>query len=103
LQPEQGEADFGLALAPRVRGTGSAIDEVIVRRAFAEHNLASVTVPLPTTCTRVSGVSPLAYAPEAEVEIAGESFVGYRRGASSPTGDPAGQLVSSTPGDRHGL
>ena len=74
-----------------------------MRRAFAEHNQASVTVLLPSTGARVSGVSPLASAPEAEVEIAGESFVRYRRGASSPSGDLAGQLVSSTPGDRHGL
>jgi hypothetical protein len=74
-----------------------------VRRGFGEHILASVTLLLPPTRPRVRGLSCLAYAPEAEVENFGESFVRYRRGGYSPTGEPAGQLVSSTPGDRHGL
>lgn len=74
-----------------------------MRRGFGEHILASVTLLLPPTRPRVSGFSCLANAPEAEGEILGQSLVRYRRGGSSPTGEPAGQLVSSTPGDRHGL
>lgn len=74
-----------------------------MRRGFGEHILASVTLLLPPTRSRVGGFSCLADAPEAEGESLGQSLVRHRRGGSSPTGEPAGQLVSSTPGDRHGL
>ncbi len=78
LQNEGGDADLGLVLHPDHWGLGMALYDEIIRRAFGEMNLASVTVLLPLSRTRVKGVLRLGFVPDGEVELAGERFRRYR-------------------------
>jgi RimJ/RimL family protein N-acetyltransferase len=78
LQPEEGEADLAIVLDPGYWGYGKIVYEEIIRRAFAEMGLESVTILFPPTRTRVKGILRLGFKPEREVEIAGERFIRYR-------------------------
>lgn len=78
LQYEQGDADLGLVLHPDFWGMGKIIYDEIIRRAFGEMELASVTILLPPTRTRVKGIRRLGFQLDGEVEIDGERFIRYR-------------------------
>ena len=78
LQPEEREADLGLVLHPNYWGYGKVIYKEIIRRAFAEMGLESVTILFPPTRTRVRGILRLGFQPDGEMEIAGERFIRYR-------------------------
>lgn len=78
LQPEAGDADLGLVLHPDFWGSGKAIYDEIVRRAFAEMGFDSVTVLLPPSRTRVRGLARLGFTEDGELELAGERFLRYR-------------------------
>lgn len=78
LQPEEGDADLGLVLHPDYWGYGKVIYEEIIRHAFEEMGLASVTILFPPTRTRVKGILRLGFQPDGEVEIGGERFIRYR-------------------------
>lgn len=82
LQYEQGDADLGLVLHPDFWGMGKIIYDEIIRRAFGEMGLASVTILLPPTRTRVKGIRRLGFQLDGEVEIDGERFIRYRLFAS---------------------
>lgn len=84
LQPEQGDADLGLVLHPSFWGTGKAIYDEILRRAFGEMGLGSVTVLFPPSRTRVRGLLRLGFVEDGELEVAGERFIRYRLYAPSP-------------------
>ena len=47
IQPENGEADLALVLHPNYWGTGKALYKEIIRRAFGEMELKSITVLFP--------------------------------------------------------
>jgi [ribosomal protein S5]-alanine N-acetyltransferase len=76
LQPEGGDADVGLVLHPDYWGTGRAIYEEIVARAFGEMGFDSVTALLPPT--RAEGLTRLGFESDGETEIGGERFLRYR-------------------------
>jgi ribosomal-protein-alanine N-acetyltransferase len=78
LQPEGEDADLGLVLHPDYWGMGKTIYEEIIRRAFGEMGLESVTILFPPTRTRVKGILRLGFKPDGEVEISGERFIRYR-------------------------
>lgn len=78
LQPEEGDADLALVLHPDYWGHGKVIYEEIIRRAFEEMGLESVTVLFPPTRTRVKGILRLCFQLDGEVEIADEHFFRYR-------------------------
>ena len=78
LQPEDGDVDLGIVLHPDAWGYGKAIYEEIIRRAFEEMGLESVTILFPPTRTRVKGVLRLGFQPDGEMEIGGERFIRYR-------------------------
>lgn len=78
LQPEDGDADLALVLHPRYWGIGRRIYDEIIRRAFGEMGLTSVTILFPPTRTRVRGILRLGFQPDGEVEIGGERFLRYR-------------------------
>lgn len=81
LQPEGGEVDLGLVLHSKHWGLGKALYKEIISLAFREMGFKSVTVLLPPTRTRLSGVLALGFKPDSEVEIAGERFIRYRLNA----------------------
>jgi [ribosomal protein S5]-alanine N-acetyltransferase len=78
LQPENGDADLGVVLHPDYWGIGKVIYEEIIRRAFGEMRLESVTILFPPTRTRVKGILRLGFKPDGEVKISGERFIRYR-------------------------
>lgn len=79
LQPEEGDADLGLVLHPNYWGTGKAIYDEVMRRAFGEMGFGSVTILLPPSRTRVRGLARLGFEQDGELEIGGERFIRYRR------------------------
>lgn len=78
LQYENGDADLGLVLHPDYWGTGKVIYEEIIKRAFGEMKLESITILFPPTRTRIKGVLRLGFQEDGEVEIEGERFIRYR-------------------------
>jgi ribosomal-protein-alanine N-acetyltransferase len=78
LQHDNCEAELALVLHPDYWGTGRVIFEEIIKRAFGEMKLESVTVLLPPTRTRIKGVLRLGFQVDGEVEIEGERFIRYR-------------------------
>lgn len=78
LQYENGDADLGLVLHPDYWGTGKVIYEEIIKRAFGEMKLESVTILFPPTRTRIKGIFRLGFQEDGEVEIEGERFIRYR-------------------------
>jgi [ribosomal protein S5]-alanine N-acetyltransferase len=78
LQYEDGDADLGLVLHPDHWGKGKIIYDEIIRRAFNEMKLESVTILLPPTRTRIKGILRLGFQPDGEVDIEGERFIRYR-------------------------
>ena len=81
LQPEEGDADLGLVLHPDYWGMGKVIYEEIIRRAFGEMGLESVTILFPPTRTRIKGILRLGFQPDGEVEVGGKKFIRYRLNA----------------------
>jgi ribosomal-protein-alanine N-acetyltransferase len=78
LQCEGGDADLGLVLHPRYWGMGKAIYDEIIRRAFADMGLESVTILLPPSRTRVRAIFRLGFRLDGEVEISAQRFIRYR-------------------------
>jgi RimJ/RimL family protein N-acetyltransferase len=73
-------------LHPRFWGLGRRIYDEIVRRAFSELGLESVTVLLPPG--RGSGAARamlrLGFTPDGELDLAGHRFLRYRLRSSRP-------------------
>lgn len=78
LQPEGEDADFGLVLHPSYWGLGPVLCREILRRAFQEMRLASVTALLPPTRTRIRALFRLGFRPDGEMQVGGERFLRYR-------------------------
>lgn len=78
LQPEAGDADLGLVLHPDFWGSGKAIYDEVIRRAFSDMRFDSVTVLLPPSRTRVRGLERLGFAEDGELELGGERFLRFR-------------------------
>lgn len=78
LQYEEGDADLALVLHPHFWGSGKAIYEEIVKRAFTTMRLDSITILLPHSRTRIKGVGRLGFQPDGEVEFDGVCFQRFR-------------------------
>ncbi|RIH62870.1 GNAT family N-acetyltransferase [Mariniphaga sediminis] len=78
LQPENGEADLALVLHPDYWGIGKVLYKEIIRRAFGEMGLTSITVLFPPTRTRTKGLLRLGFKEDKEFEIENERFIRYR-------------------------
>lgn len=78
LQPEGEDIDLALVLHPDHWGTGKAIYEQVIERAFGEMGFESVTILFPPSRTRIKGIIRLGFQPDGEVEIGGEHFIRYR-------------------------
>ena len=78
LQYEGGDADLGLVLHPHCWGMGKPIYDEIIRRAFEEMGLKSVTILLPPSRTRVRAIFRLGFQLDGEVELFHQRFFRYR-------------------------
>lgn len=86
LQPEDGDADLALVLAPRGWGLGRAICRAVLRVAFDELGLDSVTARLPTSRVRLGALDRMGFRPDGEVEVAGIVFRRFRLSAAAAAG-----------------
>ena len=86
LQPEGGEADVGLVLHPNHWGTGPDLYERIIRYAFDELRLGSVTALLPPSRKHVAGIQRLGFRRDGEIVLEGERFIRYRLSAHMAAG-----------------
>ncbi|UBB18331.1 GNAT family N-acetyltransferase [Comamonas odontotermitis] len=78
LQYEEGDADLALVLHPHFWGSGKAIYEEIIKRAFTTMGLDFITILLPLSRTRIKGVGRLGFQPDGEVEFDGVRFKRFR-------------------------
>jgi ribosomal-protein-alanine N-acetyltransferase len=78
LQLEAGDADIALVLFPQYWGYGRAIYREIIRIAFDEMGLESVTALLPPSRVRTSGMLRLGFQPDGELMISDARFLRYR-------------------------
>ncbi|GAA6142507.1 GNAT family N-acetyltransferase [Hydrogenophaga sp. 5NK40-0174] len=77
-QPENGEADLALVLLPEAWGHGLAICKAVLKRAFDELKLPSMTALLPPSRVRQRGMQRMGFVPDGEFVIDGQRFVRYR-------------------------
>lgn len=78
LQPENGDADLALVLHPDHWGLGKHLYKEIVKRAFNEMKLTSITVLFPPSRSRIQGLFRLGFKKESELIIRGEQFIKFR-------------------------
>lgn len=78
LQFEQGDADLALVLHPKYWGLGKKLYEEIIKRAFEEMGLKSVTALLPPSRKGLKALLRLHFKPDGELLIDGERFYRFR-------------------------
>nr|WP_280527584.1 GNAT family protein [Deinococcus humi] len=78
LQPEGPDADLGLVLHPDFWGLGQQVIPTILRHAFSEWGLPSVTVLLPQGLRGMRAATRFGFSPDGEVMLNRVTFVRYR-------------------------
>ncbi len=78
LQPEQGDADFGLVLDPAFWGWGRKIFHHVKEQAFSQMNLDSITALLPPNRTNANAIKRLGFVEDGQVMIDGQRFQRFR-------------------------
>jgi hypothetical protein len=78
LQYENGDADLALVLHPQYWGFGKKIFNQIIRRAFNEMGMESITILLPPTRNKLKRIYLLGFELESEIMLSGELFIKYR-------------------------
>lgn len=81
LQPENGDADLALVLAAAYWGNGAVLCRKMLRVAFDEMGLESVTALLPLGRVRAKGMQRLGFQHDGQINMAGVEFYRYRCGA----------------------
>lgn len=78
LQYEEGDADLALVLHPSFWGSGRAIYQEIVKRAFTTMGFDSITLLLPPSRKRIKGIFRLGFQADGEVDFDGVHFLRFR-------------------------
>ncbi|HNP19610.1 MAG TPA: GNAT family protein [Fulvivirga sp.] len=78
LQKENGEADLAIVLHPNYWGIGKIIYDKIMKMAFNDMKLKSVTVLFPPTRTRIKGLIRLGFKEAGELMVGNNRFIRYR-------------------------
>lgn len=78
LQPENGEADLAIVLHPNYWGAGKEIYTEIVRRAFGDMGLETLTALLPPTRKKIKGLFKLGLQEDGALRVGGKCFLRYR-------------------------
>ncbi|MCB1885996.1 MAG: GNAT family N-acetyltransferase [Rhodocyclaceae bacterium] len=78
FQPEGGEADLALVLAPEHWGRGPAIIRRMLHWAFEERGLTTVTALLPPSRVRRRGMRRLGFDVAGTLQVGGVAFIRYR-------------------------
>lgn len=88
VQPENGEADFGLVLHPRFWGWGRRIFNEVIGYAFNEMNLPSTTILLPPSRPNTGAVARLGFVSDGQVNIDAKIFRRFRLTRTRFLGNP---------------
>lgn len=83
LQHEEGNADMGLVLHPNYWGYGKVIFEKIIKCAFIQMKLESITILLPLSRTKLKAITRFGFQFEENVEYDGVIFQRFRLLASN--------------------
>lgn len=78
LQDEAGDADLALVLHPKYWGSGKAIYQEIINRAFTSMGLSSITILLPPSRKRIRGIFRLGFKEDGEFDVDGVQFLRFR-------------------------
>ncbi|HCM62040.1 MAG TPA: N-acetyltransferase [Morganella sp. (in: Bacteria)] len=78
LQCENSDADLALVLHPDYWGAGKTIYDEIIRRAFFEMKLESITILLPLSRVKIKTILRLGFHPDGEMMFDGISFRRFR-------------------------
>ena len=78
LQHEDGDADLALVLHPDYWGAGKIIYDEIIRRAFCEMKLESITILLPLSRVKIKTILRLGFQPDGEVMFDSICFRRFR-------------------------
>lgn len=78
LQKEGDDADLALVLHPDFWGTGKIICDEIIRRAFDEMHLTSITILLPLSRNVSRFITRYGFQPDGSVNYNGVDFRRYR-------------------------
>lgn len=77
FQKEGEEADLGLVLLPQYWGEGASVFRELLRRGV-DLPLGNITILLPPSRARTSGLARLGFIPDGEVAYAGQRFLKFR-------------------------
>lgn len=83
LQYEHGDADLALVLHPQYWGMGKQIFDKIINKAFNQMGFESITILLPPTQKKLTGIYSLGFKKDGEVTISNEHFFRYRLNKTS--------------------
>ena len=78
LQPENGEADFGLVLHPKYWGWGRKIFNKVIDQAFNQMKLKSISILLPPSRLNSKSIMRLGFIEDGELMVEGEIFLKFR-------------------------
>lgn len=78
LQPENGEVDLAIVLHPNYWGIGKLIYGEIMKKAFSDMAMESVTVLFPPSRTRINGLLRLGFKEDGELKVGNIQFIRYR-------------------------
>lgn len=78
LQPENGDADLAMVLHPTFWGAGLKLYREIIRKAFGEMRLTTLTALLPPSRKNSAALQRLGFYADGQVELAGETFTRFR-------------------------
>ncbi len=87
LQPEGDDADLALVLDPRHWGRGPSVVRRMLRWAFTQRGLPSVTALLPPSRVRLGALRRLGFEPSGVARVGGLAFARFRLRAPGIDGD----------------
>lgn len=78
IQPDDGDFELALVLSPKFWGYGRYIYQELIKQAFDELNLESVTILFPPSRTRIKWILKAGFVEESKITIEGKAFIRYR-------------------------
>jgi len=78
IQPDEEDFELALVLAPAYWGYGRQLYSDLIKQAFGELNLDSVTILFPPSRTRIKGILKAGFVEEGRINIDGECFIRFR-------------------------
>ena len=78
IQPDEGDFELALVLSPNYWGYGRHLYKELIKEAFSELHLESVTILFPPSRTRIKWIFKVGFIEEDQVSIDGKNFMRFR-------------------------